>query len=125
MITRSQQQYRSSEDLRWSFERMHRAFEHIPKSRCALLIDSRQAPARNDPEFERAMAPLRQDLLRGFPRTAILVQTAVGALQVTRHAKNDALSTGVCTSLVEALLHLGLPKDDRLIATVELPVPLE
>jgi hypothetical protein len=120
VITRCPQQYRGIEDLRWSFERLHHAFEHIQRSRCALLIDSRQAPARNDPEFEKTLAPLRQELLRDFARTAILVQTAVGALQVSRHAKVDALPTGVCSSLGEALTHLGLPRDDRLMAAIEL-----
>jgi hypothetical protein len=120
IITRNDEQYRGIEGLRWSFERMRRAFELIPTGRAALLIDSRKAPPRNDPEFERAMAPLRQDIFRIFARSAVLVQTAVGLLQVTRHAKIDGQEMGVFTNLGEALAYLGLPLEEQIVAAVNL-----
>jgi hypothetical protein len=120
IITRSEEQYRSIEDLRWSFDRMRRAFELLSTGRASLLIDSRKAPPRNDPEFERVMAPLRQDVFRNFAKAVVLVQTAVGVLQVTRHAKLDGQEMGVFTSLGEALAYLGLPLDEQIVAAVNL-----
>lgn len=52
-----------------------------------LLFDIRRAPARNDPEFERAMAPVLSKGMHGFPRIALVVRTAVGKLQIKRFGR--------------------------------------
>ncbi len=54
-----------------------------------MLIDLRSARGRNDPEFEKAMARHRPTMMRGFERVALLVETAIGAMQVTRHIAAD------------------------------------
>ena len=54
-----------------------------------LLVDMRQAPARNDPEFERAHGPRRRQLLAGFVRVATLVNSPVGILHIQRFARED------------------------------------
>ena len=54
-----------------------------------LLVDMRIAPARNDPEFERAHGPRRRQLLAGFVRVATLVNTPVGILHIQRFARED------------------------------------
>jgi hypothetical protein len=53
----------------------------------ALLIDARDAPARNDAEFEETFARARRPILAQFGRVAVLVRSAVGKLQVTRYAR--------------------------------------
>lgn len=116
ILVRLPEDYPGTEDLRWAFERLRRALDGVPRHRASLLIDSRQAPARNDPEFERVFAPLRADLMRGFSRVALVVRSAVGVLQVTRHARIDGIDAGVFTDPAEALVSVGGPADERLLA---------
>jgi hypothetical protein len=58
----------------------------------ALLIDARDAPARNDAEFEEQFSRARRPILARFVRVAVLVRSAVGKLQVTRYAREDGVS---------------------------------
>jgi sulfite reductase alpha subunit-like flavoprotein len=62
-----------------------------------LLVDMREAPIRNDPEFEGAMAELRQRLTSHFERTSILLESALGELQVTRLERDECRPTTVTT----------------------------
>jgi hypothetical protein len=69
--------------------------ERILVSLCAhqrahgLLVDMRQAPIRNDAGFENAMAKLREGLTSHFKRTAILLESNLGELQVTRIERDE------------------------------------
>lgn len=58
-----------------------------------LVVDLRQAPVRNDPEFESTMSNLRLGLLRSFKRTAVLIESAIGVLQVNRLRRIDQSNT--------------------------------
>ena len=49
-----------------------------------VLIDSRAAVGRNSPEYEAAMIRITLRITGTFPRCAVLVQTATGALQARR-----------------------------------------
>ncbi|MCR9162727.1 MAG: hypothetical protein ACE37F_02835 [Nannocystaceae bacterium] len=55
----------------------------------ALLIDLRAAVGRNDPEFEAGLQQRRHELFERFKQTAVVVETAVGSLQVHRHIVQD------------------------------------
>jgi hypothetical protein len=59
----------------------------LDRSKHSILIDVRQSPLRNDPSFDEAMLRFRRDIHRGFARTAVLVRTRAGVLQISRHAK--------------------------------------
>lgn len=76
------------------------------KGELALLIDLRAGPARNDPVFEQAVARYRGPMMRGFGRVALLVKTAVGRLQVGRHAREDGVVGLVTQDEDEALRFL-------------------
>lgn len=54
-----------------------------------LLVDMREAPIRNDAEFENAMAKLRRGLTDHFERMAILLESNLGELQVTRIERDE------------------------------------
>lgn len=54
-----------------------------------LLVDMRDAPIRNDADFENAMAKLRQGLTQHFKRMAILLESNLGELQVTRIERDE------------------------------------
>jgi hypothetical protein len=59
----------------------HRAF--------GLVVDRRQARLRNDAGFERAMAKLRHALTGHFRRTAVLLESNIGELQVSRIERDE------------------------------------
>ncbi|MEO8180909.1 MAG: cytochrome b5 domain-containing protein [Deltaproteobacteria bacterium] len=68
-----------------------------------IVVDMRQAPPRNDPSFESAMRALRDAVEVRFARTAVLLETAVGLLQVTRLTREDGATTFATQSEAAAL----------------------
>lgn len=58
-----------------------------------IVVDMRQAPQRNDPEFENAMSDLRKAIYKAFPRVAVLLESVVGVLQVNRLARVEGVTT--------------------------------
>ena len=56
----------------------------------ALLLDSREALMVSDPELQQRMTESARRLFDGFDRTAVLVRTAVGKLQINRMARQGA-----------------------------------
>ena len=97
------------DEIQACFEEVERKFWHIPRDRYALLVDVRKGPARNDEDFEHAIAQHRGKLLFGFAHNAALVSTPAGRLQVQRYAKTDARDVLVTHDAVEAFAYLGLP----------------
>lgn len=55
-----------------------------------FLLDSREAPFLGDDAMFAALKPVMTDMVAGFARVAILVQTAVGKLQATRRSREGA-----------------------------------
>jgi hypothetical protein len=85
----------SSFDLRSVGEELGMALPMQKRRHLGLLADLRRAPPRNDPEFELAFREHVRPLFVGFARTAVLVRTAVGKLQVLRTTREDG--NGVTT----------------------------
>jgi hypothetical protein len=56
-----------------------------------FLLDSRDAPMIGHDEMLVTMKPLMEEMLLGFARVGILVQTALGKLQATRRARSADL----------------------------------
>lgn len=108
VLTRTTAAYPSLEVLRETFAQMEAAIAHIWRQKTNLLIDSRQSPARNDDAFEAEFARLRKHFIRDFAKIAVLVQTAVGVLQVARHMRVDDVPVAAFTDVAEALTFLGV-----------------
>ncbi len=104
--------YDSVDQMLAMHERVGKLFDSLRRDRCLLLVDMRLAPMNNDPAFEVPAERARAILVRGFPRVAVLVKTARGALQVGRHLREDRLHIGLFHSEEEALDHLGRRDDD-------------
>ena len=81
-----------------------------------LLVDLRVILPRNDPEFERAIVQFRRTLFRHAQRVAILVRTAVGALQVQRHSRTDGVDARSFQDEHQALAYLLNPDADALVS---------
>jgi sulfite reductase (NADPH) flavoprotein alpha-component len=58
-----------------------------------IIVDSREAPQRNDSPFEDAMLQLRLVLSTSFARVAVLLESSTGVLQVNRIGRNDGADT--------------------------------
>ena len=56
-----------------------------------LLLDMREGPMRNDPEYEQRLHRSVVRLVAGFRRVAILMQTSVGLLQASRLRRERGL----------------------------------
>jgi hypothetical protein len=69
-----------------------------------LLVDMRQAPIRNDADFEGAMADLRNQLTTHFQRVSILLESNLGELQVTRIERDERRQGTITTRSESAAL---------------------
>jgi hypothetical protein len=104
--TRSGERYPSASEMDRLHEEAARILDRLGRQRYVLLVDMRAAPLNNEPGFERYAARARDLLVRGVPRVAVLVRTAVGSLQVKRHIREGALDILVFQDEAEALRHL-------------------
>ncbi len=52
-----------------------------------MMLDSREAPSIGDDSTFVELRPVMVDMVTGFARVAILVQTALGKLQATRRTR--------------------------------------
>jgi hypothetical protein len=109
--SRSSVGYASLEDIERESLEIERALQRAGKIR--LLVDLRAATPRNDPEFEQAIVKVRRKLFGGGQQVAVLVRTAMGALQVKRHVREDGFAVEVFTNESMALAHLAQRPSDR------------
>jgi hypothetical protein len=76
-----------------------------------LLLDLREAPPRNDEDFESEATKALARFAPGFKAHAFLVKTAVGRLQATRMTRDRGDPAQVFITEAEALAHLGHPEN--------------
>src|SRR2546421_11928551 len=92
-MTRTPAAFTSPEEMQRAHKEVLRAVAPFLEYR--LLLDVRQGPSRNDPEYEKGMASLRKQIVVRFDRVAVLVKSAVGGLHVTRLAREDQVRVRV------------------------------
>lgn len=105
-FVRSASPYASNAEMAAIHAQIGRVLDRLGRDKHALLVDMRLAPMNNDPSFEQAAERARSLLVRGFPRVAVLVQTAVGTLQVKRHVQQDGRNIAVMSSEAMAVDYL-------------------
>lgn len=103
--------YPSLVEVEQNFQRLEKAMGLISRPRSLLLVDARDAPMRNDDRFEATFAPSRARLMQGFKKTAVLLRSAIGVLQVERLSKGNVRPLGTFTRPEEALVYLGVRID--------------
>lgn len=102
IVRRTTRRYVDTSELAPSFAALDRQLATLPL-RSSLLVDLRAIVGRNDSEFEAALAPLRRELLRKFERSALIVRTTIGRLQLERYLAADGIDAGVFTDEAEAM----------------------
>ena len=88
------------------------ALRDVNRGDWGLLVDMRDAPMRNDEVYERTMGHELARLMTGFRRRAVLVKTAIGALQSNRASRavwgeDPDTAPTIFRDEEEALLHLN------------------
>ncbi len=104
--TRTSEPYPSLREMERLHDEAARALDRLGRQRYALLVDMRSSPMNNEPGFERSAARARDVLVRGFPRVAVLVRTAVGSLQINRHIREGGHDIAVFQDEVQAIAYL-------------------
>lgn len=117
-FTRSDKPYPSIAMIEHEAIELDHALERMSDAR--ILVDLRAAAPRNDPEFEMTIKRLRRRLYERSERAAVLVRTAVGALQVKRHVREDGVNVEVFQSEDEAIAYLegALPESSRRVTAL-------
>jgi hypothetical protein len=112
-VRRCNKKFQNTFEMKESFEGIAFSLSGLPRERLKMLIDLRSGPQmRNDPEFEAIMLPYRRAMPEKFAKSAVLVRTAVGKLQVNRYNRQDNNDNTpiVCDTEEEALAWLGYSK---------------
>jgi hypothetical protein len=92
-IVRTAVRFESREALSRAFEQADEALRGVQG--WALLLDSRDAPARNDETFEELFEAARRRLTARFDGVAVLVKSAEGRLQVARYSREDRVPSAI------------------------------
>jgi hypothetical protein len=104
---RTAEPFDSAAQLETEYGEVVRAMDRVDRRRYGQLVDVRDAPPRNDPEFEGIVARHHADLYRGFLANAVLVHSAVGKLHVKRLLEGSGVKAGVFNDENEALAFLA------------------
>src|SRR4051812_36840230 len=81
---RTQAPYASLDVVRDLHEQLQVVLHTLSQGPLKLLLDTRDAPPRNDPGFETEISKAMQAFIVRFAVRAVLVKSAVGKLQVQR-----------------------------------------
>lgn len=103
---RTTQPFATVADAKRMYGQVLAVYDRLGRAERGLLVDSRDAPGRNDPEFEAALLEFRSQALPGFAAIAILMKTAVGKLQAQRYEGKTSNIQFVTDDEASALAHL-------------------
>ena len=103
---RSSTPIRSLEEAARHFGQAVSLINALGRNKISLILDMREAPSRNDPQFEEAMAEHRRQVARDISRVAVIVKTAVGRLHVQRLGETDRIKQGIVTTDEDAVEHV-------------------
>ncbi len=109
VVERSAIPFQTLAEMVGAFDALDKSLSHVRRQGLVLLVDTRKGPLRNDPEFERVFAGIRQKLNAGYDRIAVIVNGTLGNLQVERHARSDQqTSVRAFVTLDPALAYLEI-----------------
>lgn len=103
IVRRTTRRYLDLDELAPSFQEVYDKLAVRRPSASSLLVDLRAIVGRNDVSFESALAPLRRELLGKFARSALLVRTSIGRMQLQRYLADDGIDAHVFSDEAEAM----------------------
>jgi serine/threonine-protein kinase len=91
LVRRSARQFADEAEVAEERRRIGASLDPLGRQRKRLLVDSRRAPLSTDERLSAAFMALREEIGRGFERTAVVVGTKLGILQANRLNRATAL----------------------------------
>lgn len=110
IIRRTEHRHQHLSEVGTAFASIYDQLAGVDLSEVPLVVDLRLVVGRNDDSFEAEVAPHRRRLIASFARTAILVRTTVGALQVKRMFAAEGIEVDVFTSEPDCVRWLQSPE---------------
>ena len=96
----------SAQDISAMLAHIQRSLQTLPRIRYAMLIDIRRALLADECRYSQDLVALRRELVSGFRKSAFLVETQVGRLQVQRFAREERLAARVYDDELAAVTYL-------------------
>jgi serine/threonine protein kinase len=84
LVRRSARNFLDETEVASERRRMGLVLDQLGRQRKRLLVDSRRAPLSTDDRLATPFMALREEIGRGFERTAVVVGTKIGILQANR-----------------------------------------
>ena len=112
VVYRTPRPFETLESVAESLDQSLVATVGIDRRTYSLLVDVRDGPSRNDPEFEKTLAEHRGKILRGYAKIATLTTTMVGALHVKRLATSDGLDVFISDDVNQVFNYLNLARHE-------------
>jgi hypothetical protein len=109
VVTRKSTVFRSVIECDRAYADVVRTLNALNRPKLRVLINLTDGPSTHDPVFEKVISVHRKKIYAGFMKAAAVVRTAAGMLQVSRHARNDALSLAVFHAEADAERYLLAP----------------
>jgi hypothetical protein len=106
-VTRTRVAFHSVAEAEKEFFRLAKVFDGAPREGTRLLLDVREGPHRNDPEYEAMLARTRTRMFEGFEKSVILMKTATGILQARWMEKTQNAWIPVAMTEADAMKLLG------------------
>jgi hypothetical protein len=106
-VTRSEMQFSTDAEIERTFAETSSVLDRIGRNRWALLIDLRRVRGNPEPRLDAAIRRATAPLIAGFPRVAVIVTSAAGALQMKRHLRDEGPSREVFQDEAAALAFLS------------------
>jgi hypothetical protein len=100
---RTGERFESIAEIEAQYDALVEALDRVDRARYAQLVDVRDAPPRNDPQFEEVVRRHHVALYRGFQANALLAQSAVGKLQLKRLLEASGVVARVFSEESEAV----------------------
>jgi serine/threonine protein kinase len=90
-VRRSARNFANASEVMEERRRIGAALDQIGRERKRLLVDSRRAPLSTDDRLASEFMALREEIGRGFERTAVVVGSKIGILQANRLNRETTL----------------------------------
>lgn len=87
LASRSSRAYANDYEVHHSFDRLLYAAAPRKAAACGLFLDLTAVRGRNDSQFESVIVPRVHEAFGAYARTAVLVRSQIGQMQLRRHVE--------------------------------------
>jgi hypothetical protein len=104
VVTRKPRAFATKEEVDAACDPVQTLLDRLGRGQHRIVVDTRRAVGRNDPDYESWFAEHRKRMVLGFQRAALVIATPVGMLHVQRLLRQDGTTNVyVFTDFEEAM----------------------